>query len=151
MERFPVVAGYPDHFRLAEPVLRRLHEDARGQQGRPGQVHIFDAGAGDADLHRTPSHLLPDPQMEQPGDRTDDAVYAAAVFVFHRLSCVFLLGITAKIFGFFLAIFGKVLGFFFTLAGYLLLGVLGVVGLGLAVFLIPVLLVIGVIALLRII
>ena len=63
----------------------------------------------------------------------------------------FLLGITAKIFGFFLAIFGKVLGFFFTLAGYLLLGVLGVVGLGLAVFLIPVLLVIGVIALLRII
>ncbi len=63
----------------------------------------------------------------------------------------FLLGITAKIFGFFLAIFGKVLGFFFTLAGYLLLGVLGVVGLGLAVFRIPVLLVVGVIALLRII
>ena len=71
-------------------------------------------------------------------------------YIIILLLLFFLLGITAKIFGFFLAIFGKVLGFFFTLAGYLLLGVLGVVGLGLAVFLIPVLLVIGVIALLSV-
>ena len=84
-------------------------------------------------------------------DQTNGGDIKMLAYIIILVLLFFLLGITAKIFGFFLAIFGKVLGFFFTLAGYLLLGVLGVVGLGLAVFLIPVLLVVGVIALLRII
>ena len=72
-------------------------------------------------------------------------------YIIFLLLVFFLLGITAKVFFFFLGIFGKVLGFIFTLAGYLFVGILGVVGLGLAVFVIPVLLVVGVISLLRLI
>ena len=68
-------------------------------------------------------------------------------YIIFLLLVFFLLGITAKVFFF----FGKVLGFIFTLAGYLFVGILGVVGLGLAVFVIPVLLVVGVISLLKLI
>ena len=52
-------------------------------------------------------------------------------YIIFLLLVFFLLGITAKVFFFFLGIFGKVLGFIFTLAGYLFVGILGVVGLGL--------------------
>ena len=72
-------------------------------------------------------------------------------YIIFLLLVFFLLGITAKVFFFFLGIFGTVLGFIFTLAGYLFVGILGVVGLGLAVFVIPVLLVVGVISLLKLI
>ena len=72
-------------------------------------------------------------------------------YIIFLLLVFFRLGITANVCLFFLGIFGKVLGFIFTLAGYLFVGILGVVGLGLAVFVIPVLLVVGVISLLKLI